>query len=115
MTTTQPKPKPQTLTLTHLCNYCGTPRPTAELEDNGLGFVFCADATACLERLQQQGQAMITAIDLELYALNITRSQLIHQQGQIRHEYHLPDPVKVRHEAEMTKIEAEMKVGDEQC
>ena len=109
MTTTQPQ------TLTHLCNYCGTQRPTAELEDNGLGFVFCTNASECMERLRQQGQAMKTAIDLELYALNIKRSQLIHQHGQICHEYHLSDPVLERHIAEMAKIEAEMKTGDDQC
>ena len=79
----------------------------SEMQYFAVSQVVCRDVLACDRRVKHNQAAFLTALQMELKGIEQRRSELIEAIGDYRKRNNLPDPVLIRHQAEMERIEAE--------
>jgi hypothetical protein len=91
------------------CELCGCEVMLSELQHSTVSHVVCRDVLACDRRLKQNQRAELTTLQTRLKAVEAERSELIKAIGKYREQHGIPDPVELRHQVEITRIEADLE------
>ncbi len=90
--------------IKQLCFLCGY--QTTVVHD-GMGHLYCEDATACLTRVAEQEQAEYDALAADVTRLDAQRKQKLTRMGQLEQSLGKYDAVVAANKTELARIETE--------